>query len=122
MGEESGSPFWTQALTPLPMDCSKQRRGPKIVDIIDTTGSGDVDMSHVQKVDENNEITGLTGRKLKVPSEWNNPTGEYRLGTKSLYQLFPKQLIDRLQKDKRQKLWEPKHSRILQKVMLEASE
>ena len=36
------------------------------MDIIDTTGSGDVDMSHVQKVDENNEITGLTGRKLKV--------------------------------------------------------
>jgi len=95
--------------------------GPKIVDIIDTTGSGDVDMSHVQKVDENSELTGLTGRKLKVPSEWKNPTGEYRLGTKSLYQLFPKQLIDRLQKDKRQKLWDPKHSRILQKVMLEAS-
>ena len=40
--------------------------GPKIVDIIDTTGSGDVDMGHVVKIDENNELTGLTGRKLKV--------------------------------------------------------
>jgi len=94
---------------------------PKIVDIIDTTGSGDVDMSYVQNVDENLELTGLTGRKLKVPSDWNNPTGEYRLGTKSLYQLFPKQLIDRLQKDKRQKCWDPKHSRILQEAMLRAS-
>ena len=50
---------------------------PKLYDIIDTTGSGDVDTSK-QVTTENDAsgdfITGLTGRRLNIPSSWANPS------------------------------------------------
>ena len=53
---------------------------PKVVDILDTTGSGDVDTSKEVKTesDESNRkfITGLTGRKLYLPENWSNPSQE----------------------------------------------
>ena len=41
---------------------------PKIIDVIDTTGSGDCDTSAVVDV-KDGEVTGQTGRKLKVSNK-----------------------------------------------------
>lgn len=75
---------------------------PKIVDIVDCSGSGDIPTTTVVKPTENEDgipvITGLTGRKLLLSKDWKNPSGEYRLGFKRAYDLFPEDLKDRIKK------------------------
>lgn len=82
---------------------------PKIVDFIDTTGSGDVDMSHVTTADSNGELNGLTGRKLKVPPSWKNPSGKFHLGIKNMSTVFPKILRDRVSKECKETAWDSQH-------------
>ena len=33
---------------------------------------------------------------MQIPESWVNPTGQWRVGAKALYQLFPAELIQRL--------------------------
>ncbi|ESO86457.1 hypothetical protein LOTGIDRAFT_129137 [Lottia gigantea] len=84
----------------------------KIVDLIDATGSGDVDTSTVVEA-QDGVITGLTGRKLQVPESWNNPSGRYHIGVKVLFELYPKGLKDRITKERREALWDPQQRRVL---------
>jgi len=62
---------------------------PKVIARYDCSGAGDVDTSTVVTV-EGNEIKGLSGRTLVIPSTWNNPTGEYHIGLKNAYELYTK--------------------------------
>ncbi len=79
---------------------------PKIVDVVDGSGSGDVDMTTT--LDSNdNSLIGLTGRKIVPGSKWNNPSGKWRIGIKSAYELFPSDLVSRLNKE-RKKEWDKK--------------
>ncbi|KAF9174357.1 tripeptidyl-peptidase II Tpp2 [Mortierella sp. AD011] len=77
---------------------------PKIIDIVDCSGSGDIPTTTIVKATENEDgtpvITGLTGRKLHLSKEWKNPTGEYRIGIKRAYDLFPEELADRIKQER----------------------
>eukprot|EP00198_Chlamydomonas_reinhardtii_P006605 XP_001695941.1 predicted protein [Chlamydomonas reinhardtii] len=78
---------------------------PKIIDIIDCTGSGDVDTSRVEKADVDGCIAGASGRKLRLNPDWKNPTGEWRVGCKHVYGLVSRGLVSRL-KEERKRKWE----------------
>lgn len=71
----------------------------KILDLVDTTGSGDVDTATVRitEGDENREIQGLSGRTLSIPDHWVNPTGRWHVGIKAAFDLFPTAVRTRMQ-------------------------
>ncbi len=79
---------------------------PKIVDMVDASGSGDVKTS--KKVTaKDGVIEGLTGRMLKTGKDWNNPTGDFYIGMKPAYELFPAKLVSRVKADRKKK-WDKK--------------
>ena len=73
---------------------------PKIIDMIDGSGSGDVRTSTVRKAEEG-KLEGLTGRTLTIPKKWKNPSGEYSRGMKRAYELFPSELVRRLKQERK---------------------
>jgi len=106
---------------------------PKIIDVVDCTGSGDVDTSTIRTLDaESGSIVGLSGntkiftlitdalgRTLKLNQSWKCPSGTFRVGIKRAYevcfilgiysllnqQLWPTNLTNRV-KSERKKRWD----------------
>ncbi|XP_075649197.1 tripeptidyl-peptidase 2 isoform X1 [Castanea sativa] len=89
---------------------------PKILDILDCTGSGDVDTSKVVKADADGCICGASGASLVVNSSWKNPSGEWRVGYKLVYELFTDTLTSRLKKERKKK-WDEKNQEEIAKAI-----
>nr|CAG8507230.1 5767_t:CDS:10 [Entrophospora candida] len=84
---------------------------PKIIDLIDCTGAGDVITKTIVKSiiqDGGSEvlytIQGLSGRTLIIDPDWNNPSDEFHIGMKRAIEMFPKPLVSRLQKERKQRI------------------
>jgi tripeptidyl-peptidase-2 len=75
---------------------------PKIVDIIDCSGGGDVATTVVVKAEEQAgestgvTIVGLSGKHLQLNPAWTNPSGDWRVGIKAGFEIFPGPLKTRL--------------------------
>jgi tripeptidyl-peptidase-2 len=72
---------------------------PKIIDVVDCTGSGDVDTSEVKEI-KDSSIKGLSGRTLKL-GEWAKDLKEVHLGIKRAYELLPGPLTERVKKERK---------------------
>jgi len=74
---------------------------PKVVELVDATGSGDVCMAtRVRSPDGGASICGLSHRKLLLNPAWDNPNGEFRVGLKAAFELFPRELLRRVRAER----------------------
>ncbi|XP_051137979.1 tripeptidyl-peptidase 2 [Andrographis paniculata] len=94
---------------------------PKVLDVIDCTGSGDIDTSTIVKADDNGCIQGTSGNSLIVNSSWKNPSGEWHVGSKLIYELFTQTLTDRLKKE-RKKVWDEKNQEAIAEAVKQLDE
>mmetsp|Transcript_33172 Transcript_33172/g.65106 ORF Transcript_33172/g.65106 Transcript_33172/m.65106 type:complete len:1415 (+) Transcript_33172:43-4287(+) len=74
---------------------------PKFLDFVDCSGSGDTDTSTVVTAKEG-KIVGLSGRTLKIPLTWKNPSGKFNIGVKHGYDLFPGALQRRIKQERKE--------------------
>jgi len=89
---------------------------PKILDIIDASGSGDVDTSTVVELSAGEPLTGLTGRTLTLPENITNPEGKFFIGRKYADDLFASPVLERLHQLRRDR-WEAlKHQRRIERT------
>jgi tripeptidyl-peptidase-2 len=49
-------------------------------------------------------VEGLTGRTLRLNPAWVNPSGEWRVGARPLFELLPGGLCKRLKEERRKEL------------------
>lgn len=95
---------------------------PKVIDIVDATGSGDVDMSKEVAPDDG-KVTGLTGRTLKLNPKWQIPGGKVRIGKKPAFEIYPTDLLPRMKAHRKDKFDEAQRkSEIGYRARIEAIE
>jgi tripeptidyl-peptidase-2 len=73
---------------------------PKIIDMVDCTGSGDVETTEIREIKQGDSVlVGLSGRTLTL-GQWSCPSGKFHLGVKRLFDLFPPALAKRVKSER----------------------
>ncbi|BFZ57582.1 hypothetical protein PYCC9005_004634 [Savitreella phatthalungensis] len=92
---------------------------PKIVDLLDCTGAGDVTLQPLAqdkvRLDATKgiyELTGLSGRTLILPSKLVTGPGAWQLGLKRIYELWPKDLVRRVSKQRKERFMQEHHTTV----------
>ena len=95
----------------------------KVIERYDCSGAGDVDTSKVVKPTDDT-IVGLSGRSLKLTASMKaqNTSGEYRVGLKSLHDLYPTRVREKILADKKTKNWDEFNKKALANVAREMTE
>ncbi|XP_043288637.1 tripeptidyl-peptidase 2 isoform X2 [Venturia canescens] len=78
---------------------------PKIIGRFDCSGAGDVDTSTIVQAEEG-FITGVTGRKLKIPFKWSNPSGDYHVGVVYPFSIYPSKLSEKITAERKKRCWD----------------
>ncbi|XP_067632305.1 tripeptidyl-peptidase 2 isoform X2 [Eurosta solidaginis] len=81
----------------------------KVIERFDCTGCGDVDMSKKINANEKTQITGISGRVLKLTPQMiasNTANGEYRIGLKSFHDLCPSKVRENIINTYKNKDWD----------------
>ncbi|VDM17551.1 unnamed protein product [Hydatigera taeniaeformis] len=106
---------WDTGVDPTARGLQVTSQGkPKIIDLIDASGSGDVNII----TDSSRTITTLTGRIvsvsvfLQIPLHWKPVDGLIRVGVKSAAEIFPAALLDQLRAEAMDRYWRPTIQRL----------
>jgi tripeptidyl-peptidase-2 len=75
---------------------------PKIIDMVDGTGSGDVDTS-TRRIAIDDKLIGVSGRSLLLNPAWTKANKQFHVGMKPAFELFPGELIPRIKSARQEK-------------------
>ncbi|XP_055333690.1 tripeptidyl-peptidase 2-like isoform X2 [Paramacrobiotus metropolitanus] len=90
---------------------------PKVIDILDASGAGDIDTSTVVEADAEGFLTGLTGRKLHLNRNWHAEDGKFHLGVVRLFSVVSEDYHDAWKKARKMEKWMPRHAEVVSVAM-----
>ncbi|XP_055535925.1 tripeptidyl-peptidase 2 [Wyeomyia smithii] len=96
----------------------------KVIERFDCSGCGDVDTSKIVTAAPDGTIVGLSGRVLRLSKamETENVGGEYRVGIKSMHDLYPSRIREKIVADSKLKSWDEPHKRVVAEASRDLAE
>ncbi|XP_052893110.1 tripeptidyl-peptidase 2 [Anopheles moucheti] len=97
----------------------------KVIERYDCSGCGDVDTSKTVTASQDGTITGLSGRKLQLSATMKSKNiagSEYRVGLKSVHDLSPSRIRERILNDLKVKTWDDRHKQAVSEAARELSD
>ena len=77
---------------------------PKLIDLIDGTGNGDVKMRRVSKDRLKQPLVGATGRVLKLEPRWLKADSKLSLGSTAAFEILPAEVVAELKESRKRQL------------------